>query len=69
MSHINFQSLPDSALVRQRDLLAVVPFSAATLWRRVKAADFPKPIKVDQSITAWRWGEVRAWLESKGGAQ
>lgn len=69
MSKINFQVLPDSALVRQRDLLSVLPFSAATLWRRVKAKEFPGPIKVDQSITAWRWGDVRGWLESQGGVQ
>lgn len=65
MTAINFQSLPDSALVRQRDLLQVLPFSAATLWRRVKSGDFPKPIKVDSSITAWRWSDVRTWLNAK----
>lgn len=65
MSRINFNALPDSALVRQRDLLPVLPFSAATLWRRVGSKQFPRPIKVDEAITAWRWGDVRNWLESQ----
>ncbi|MGY3038527.1 prophage regulatory protein [Rhodanobacter sp. TND4EL1] len=64
----NTVSLPDYALLRQRDLMAgMVPFGAATLWRRVKAGKFPAPIKLDDgNITCWRVGEVRAWLESQG---
>jgi len=68
MSNIDYQSLPDSALVRQRNLLPVLPFAAATLWRRVKSGEFPKPIKIDGSITAWRWGDVRTWLDAQAQA-
>lgn len=62
---IDFTTLPDSALVRQRNLLHVLPFSAATLWRRTRAGEFPQPIHVSDSITAWRWGDVRAWLDAQ----
>lgn len=65
---MQFDTLPDSALIRQRQLLAgIIPFSSATLWRRVKAGAFPAPIKLsDGNITAWRVGEVRAWLKAQG---
>lgn len=64
---MQFDSLPDSALIRQRDLIqSVLPFSAATLWRRVKAGTFPQPLKVSAGITAWRVSEVRQWLEAQG---
>lgn len=65
---MQYDTLPDSALIRQRQLLAgLVPFSSATLWRRIKADQFPKPIKLDGGhITAWRWGDVRQWLEAQG---
>ncbi len=64
---MNFDNLPDSALIRQRQLTSgILPFSAATLWRRVKDGTFPKPLKLQGNITAWRVGEVRSWLDAQG---
>lgn len=64
---IPFDSLPDSAFLRERQLLGgLVPFSSATLWRRVGDGRFPKPVKLETHITAWRVGDVRAWLASHG---
>lgn len=67
----SFETLPTNALIRQRQLLnGILPFSSATLWRRVKSGDFPAPIKLnDGNITAWKVGDVRAWLAAQGGAQ
>ena len=67
---MQFDKLPDLALIRQRDLTAgILPFSGATLWRRVKDGTFPKPLKLEGNITAWRVGEVRQWLEAQGKEQ
>lgn len=61
--HISFEHLPASALVRANQLVGtVLPFSAATLWRKVREGRFPQPIKVSDAITAWRVGDVRAFL-------
>lgn len=58
-------SLPACGFVRQAQLIpAVVPFSSATLWRKVKAGTFPRPVKLSSRITAWRVEDVRAWAES-----
>lgn len=65
--HIDWNTLPDSALVRQRALLGVLPFSAATLWRRVRDGSFPEPVRVTSAITAWQWGKVRTWLVNQTG--
>jgi hypothetical protein len=46
--------------------LPIVPWSAATLWRKVKAEQFPAPVKLSEGVTAWRVEDVRAWIESKG---
>lgn len=52
--------------IRQRDLIPNrVPFSAATLWRKVKAGDFPAPVKLSERITAWRLDEVDAWIAAR----
>lgn len=59
-------TLPSTGYVRQAQLLAGgVPFSAATLWRKVKAQTFPAPVKLSAGITAWRVEDVRAWMENQ----
>lgn len=72
-----FDHLPDSALLRETDLvrspkrpnaMAPLPFSAATLWRMARAGTFPKPIKLSERVTAWRVGDVRAWMASQAAA-
>jgi predicted DNA-binding transcriptional regulator AlpA len=60
-----FDLLPSEGYVRQAHLIhAVVPFSGATLWRKVKAGTFPAPVKLSERVTAWRVEDVRAWLNS-----
>lgn len=70
-----FDSLPDTALVRESQIvrspknpesaIAPLPFSAPTLWRKVAAGTFPKPIKLSERVTAWRVSEVRAWMAAQ----
>ena len=69
----NFDTLPDSAFIRESQLVqspkrpetqAPLPFSAPTLWRKVKAGTFPKPVKLSDRVTAWKVGDVRAWIAS-----
>jgi len=71
---IQFDALPDSAFLRESQLVqspkrpgvpAPLPFSANTLWRKVKAGEFPQPIKLGPRITAWKAGEVRAWINAQ----
>ena len=58
-------SLPARGYVRQKLLIPhIVPFSAATLWRKVKAGEFPKPVKLSKRVTGWRIQEVRDWLQA-----
>ncbi|MCF3460287.1 AlpA family phage regulatory protein [Stenotrophomonas maltophilia] len=62
---IRFSSLPDSALLRLRDFISLMPFSEVTLWRRVKTKQFPAPHRLPGRITCWRWGDVRRWLDTQ----
>jgi predicted DNA-binding transcriptional regulator AlpA len=67
-----FDRLPDSAWLREAQLvrspkspnsaIAPLPFSAPTLWRKVKDGTFPKPTKLSARVTAWQAGQVRAWM-------
>ena len=72
-----FDGLPDSAFVRESHLVqdpkrpeypAPLPFSAATLWRKVAAGTFPKPVKLSMRVTAWRVAEVRGFLQAPVGS-
>jgi predicted DNA-binding transcriptional regulator AlpA len=69
-----FDALPDSAFIRESQLVqspkrpetpAPLPFSAPTLWRKVKAGTFPAPHKLSQRVTAWQVGTVRAWMTAQ----
>jgi len=47
---------------RKKKLLEVVPMSASTLWRKVKAGAFPAPVKLSDNIPAWDSETVMNWL-------
>lgn len=66
-----FDQLPDSAFIREAQLVtspkrpnvaALLPFSSPTLWRKVKAGEFPKPLKLSARVTVWTVASVRAWM-------
>lgn len=59
-------TLPETGYIRLKQILIFIPFSAATIWRKVKAGTFPKPIKLSENITAWKAEEVREWLDNVG---
>jgi len=70
----SFDRLPDSAFIRESQLVqspkrpgipAPLPFSGPTLWRKVKAGTFPKPVKLSERVTAFRVGDVRAWIAAQ----
>ena len=55
--------MESNSFIRQKQLLLRLPFSAPTLWRKVKAGTFPKPIKLGENITAWRVADIEVWLK------
>ena len=62
------KELPSGGFLRQSQLIpAYLPFSAATLWRLVKAGSFPAPVRLSSRITAWKVTDVRAWVEARHG--
>lgn len=71
--YASFDELPDSALVRQSQLVrdpkkpgipVPLPFAASTLWIKVANGTFPAPIKLSSRTTVWRVSDVRAWIAS-----
>ena len=69
-----FDAMPDGAYIREAGLVSSprrpgipvpLPFSAPTLWRKVREGTFPKPVKLSDRVTAWNVGTVRAWLTAQ----
>ena len=57
--------LPQTGFIRQAGLIPeLIPFSPATLWRKVKDGSFPAPVKLSERVTAWRVEDVRAWMQA-----
>jgi prophage regulatory protein len=62
-----YGAMPATGYMRQSQLIpAIFPFSSATLWRKVKAGTFPKPVKLGPRITAWRVEDIREQLSTAG---
>lgn len=63
----NFDSLPDSANVRQPVVQGLFCCSSATVWRNVKKGIIPAPKKLSERVTAWNVGQLRKALAVQGG--
>ena len=70
----NFDAMPDGAYIREAQLVpspkrpgvaVPLPFSAPTLWRKVRDGTFCKPYRLSKRVTAWKVGEVRQWLAAQ----
>lgn len=62
-SYPDFDYLPDSAFIRLNQMIdtRLTPFSASTVWRKVKRGEFPPPTRLSENITAWQVGDIRRW--------
>jgi prophage regulatory protein len=58
--------LPETGFLRQPQVLAFVPISKSTLWRRIQARTFPEPVKLSERVTVWRAEDIRRWIAEQG---
>lgn len=58
---INLDALPADAAVRRDQVLQFTGYSRTTLWRRIRAKQFPAPSE-DGGIKVWTAGQVRQAL-------
>ncbi|MFY9329107.1 MAG: AlpA family phage regulatory protein [Georgfuchsia sp.] len=59
-------TLPETGFLRQPQVLAFVPISKSTLWRRIQARTFPEPVKLSERVTVWRAEDIRRWIIEQG---
>jgi prophage regulatory protein len=51
------------------EVLRIAGFSAATLWREVKAGRFPAPVSISPNRIGFLESEVRAWIAARLGSR
>jgi predicted DNA-binding transcriptional regulator AlpA len=72
MTSIKREAVPALAqpngYMRQRELMTILPFSAATLWRKVRAHTFVQPVRLSARVTAWNRTKVQEWLDAQEAA-
>lgn len=54
-----------SPLVLRPEVSALVGLSRTSLYRMIRAHEFPAPIQVGKRRIAWRQSDLDAWLESR----
>lgn len=57
------EELPQTGLLRIKQVLKFVPVSRSNWWAGVKAGRFPKPLKLSERVTCWRASDVRRLVE------
>lgn len=58
----NMSALPESGLLRLKQVLIFIPVSKSTFWNGVRTGRFPKPVKCGR-CTFWRAEDIRQLLE------
>ena len=59
---------PDRFLAKS-EVLRIAGFSAATLWREVKAGRFPIPVAISAKRVGHLESEVHAWIAARVGSR
>jgi prophage regulatory protein len=63
---INYRTFPKTGLVRLSSILAPlgpIPVSKSTWWAKVRAKEFPQPIRLSSRITCWDAEDIWALIE------
>ena len=55
----------ESQILRCPEVMRLTGLSKATLYRAVKAGEFPKPVKLTARAVGWRRKDVEHWLASR----
>jgi predicted DNA-binding transcriptional regulator AlpA len=52
-------------LIRVREVLRICGLSRASLYRFIKAREFPAPVKLSTRSVAWLEDEIAEWVASR----
>lgn len=65
-AHMNNTQKPATRpdrLLREREVLNILPIGRASLWAGVKSGRYPQPVKLGPRTTCWRESEIIRLIE------
>jgi len=63
--NLHAKYLPPQGMSRASQLLPFLPFGSSTLWAWSRDGRFPSPIRLSNTMTAWRNADVIEWLNNQ----
>lgn len=51
-------------LFRIEDVSSITTLAKSTIWMKVAQGNFPKPLKLTNSIRAWKGADIEGWIDS-----
>lgn len=60
---------PNDKIIRLPEVKATVGLSTATIYRLIRAGDFPAPIKLGKNSSGWIAADVQAWIMRRAGRE
>lgn len=59
----------EKRIIRLPEVKSAVGLSAATIYRRIKAGEFPAPIKLGKHASGWTLSEIEDWIQTQAGPE
>ncbi|XBS69917.1 AlpA family phage regulatory protein [Acerihabitans sp. KWT182] len=66
-NQITQTQFPLSGNARIKSVAIFLAISEATVWRKTKQPDFPKPTKLSERVTVFDAAEIRRWMAERRG--
>jgi len=58
-----------TAVLRRKDVEAIIGLSRSTIYALMATGDFPRPIKLGARAVGWFESDIAAWLEARKAAR
>jgi prophage regulatory protein len=52
-------------MVNKQEVVMITGLSVVTIWRRMKAGDFPLSVQLTPNKIGWFLDEIETWIESR----
>jgi prophage regulatory protein len=62
MQHVQYENRPSERLIRIAEVKRLTGLSTATLYRKIAAKEFPRPVRLGVVARAWPLSEVQNWI-------
>lgn len=56
-------------IIRMPEVMRMVGLSSATIYRRIKAGEFPGPVKLGKHASGWLLSAVQGWIQKQAGLE